>query len=330
MAKKINLDIARLVASFLVVAIHISPFATISTDLDFCFSRVIARLAVPLFLMITGYFLLPKALDDSSKLKKYIIKIVKLYVFCIIIYLPLNIYKHDFNNLNLITFLKSIFIEGTIYHLWYFPALILGIVLTYLILKKINMKSCLIVFLALYLVGLFGDSYYGIVKQIPFLAAIYDIIFSITDYTRCGLFYVPIFLFLGFWISKSKKNNKNFFLLVISLLSMLIEGMVLYKMDLIRHDSMYLMLLPSMYFLFDILKSSTGKNERLRKISTLVYIFHHYFIVFVRMIANFTNLESLLVRNNFVHYLVVAVTTFIFSSFLIYMKERVENGRKGN
>ena len=92
MNKKINIDVARFVVSFLVIAIHISPFININQDFNFFFTRVLGRIAVPLFFMITGYFVIDGCLKDKSKLKKYTIKILKIYLFCIIIYLPINIY----------------------------------------------------------------------------------------------------------------------------------------------------------------------------------------------------------------------------------------------
>ena len=68
MSKKINIDIWRFIVSFLIVAIHISPFAKISPKFDFFFTRILGRIAVPLFLMITGYYILDRALKDKEDL----------------------------------------------------------------------------------------------------------------------------------------------------------------------------------------------------------------------------------------------------------------------
>ena len=50
---------------------------------------------------------------------------------------------------------------------------------------------------ALYLIGLGGESYYGLISNIPVLSTFYRGIFQVFDYTRNGLFYVPLFLLLG-------------------------------------------------------------------------------------------------------------------------------------
>lgn len=162
MNKKINIDVARFVVSFLVIAIHISPFININQDINFFFTRVLGRIAVPLFFMITGYFVIDGCLKDKSKLKKYTIKILKIYLFCIILYLPINIYMGKFNNISIFSIVKDILINGTLYHLWYFPALILGIWITYYFIKKLGNRKTFIIVIVLYIIGLLGDSYYGL------------------------------------------------------------------------------------------------------------------------------------------------------------------------
>lgn len=52
------LDRFRLVAALLVIAIHTSPLTVFSEDADFFFTRVLARVAVPFFFMLTGHFTL--------------------------------------------------------------------------------------------------------------------------------------------------------------------------------------------------------------------------------------------------------------------------------
>ncbi len=51
------LDWSRLAAAVLVIAIHTSPLAQLSAAGDFWLTRVLARVAVPFFLMVTGHFL---------------------------------------------------------------------------------------------------------------------------------------------------------------------------------------------------------------------------------------------------------------------------------
>lgn len=320
--KKISIDNSRVIASFLVVAIHIYPFLNISPNLDFLFTHVFCRIAVPFFFMITGYYLIPKSLDNKNTLIDYTKKIIRIYLITILLYLPINLYTKAFKNISILKLIKAIFIEGTFYHLWYFPALILGIWLSYYLIKHYSDKKTTIIILLLYLVGLLGDSYYGLITNFNVLKNIYNGIFQISTYTRNGLFYAPIFICLGYFISKRKNNltmKQNILFLFIFLFVMEIEGYLLHILKFQRHDSMYLFLIPTMFFLFQIiLKGQVKQNKIIRNIATVIYIIHPMMIIVVRGISKVFHLEKYLIDNNFIQYIAVILLSILFS--LIYVK----------
>ena len=314
--KKRSIDIIRLIATYLVVAIHISPFEKINPAFDLFFTRILGRLAVPLFFMITGYYILSKSLKEIQTLKEYTKKILIIYFISILIYLPINFYTGSWQSMNIIDFLKEILIDGTFYHLWYFTALILALWLVYFLVKKLGNKKILAIVSFLYLIGLFGDSYYGFLNSSPLLTKIYDILFLISTYTRNGLFYAPIFLYLGYEMKKATKESSNHDL-IISLclfLGMTLEGFLLHFEDMPRHDSMYLLLVPLMYFLFRYLITHNNTSyKEIRKIATFIYILHPLMIIMIRFIAGIFKLETILVDNNLILYLVVCLATTILA-----------------
>ena len=55
------LDWFRMAAAILVVAIHTSPLSSLNESADFILTRIIARIAVPFFFLITGFFMGPEA-----------------------------------------------------------------------------------------------------------------------------------------------------------------------------------------------------------------------------------------------------------------------------
>ncbi len=330
---KINIDKFRIIAAILVVAIHTYPLLSINETLDFLFTHCLCRIGVPIFLMITGFFILPKALKDRKKLINYTVKIIKIYVVCMFLYLPINIYAGKLEDVTIIEAIKDIFINGTFYHLWYFPALILGIWITYFLVKYCKPKIVAISVFLLYVIGILGDSYFGICENISVISNIYKGIFAIFDYTRNGLFYVPIFLYLGYSFSKtnykiSKRNSLIF--MAISILLMLFEGLVLYHFKLQRHYSMYFFLIPVMFFLFNVLlQVNNTNNKKLRDIATIIYIIHPLFIVFVRGVAKVIHLESLMVDNSIIHYLLVVICSVIFAVIYEKIKEKIVEKSKG-
>ncbi|MFP3415855.1 serine racemase VanT catalytic subunit, partial [Bacillus sp. SIMBA_074] len=98
--------------------------------------------------------------------------------------------------------LKDIVFDGTMYHLWYFPALIIGVYLAYFLYSRFPFPYVLGIAGILYILGLLGDSYYGFTEQSEWLQAFYTRMFALFDYTRNGFFFAPIYLILGAWIAK--------------------------------------------------------------------------------------------------------------------------------
>ena len=75
------LDRFRLLAAVLVVAIHTSPLSTYTALGDFYLTRVLGRVAVPFFLMVSGYFL---AKGNWQKTWTFWKKTALLYGVCIL------------------------------------------------------------------------------------------------------------------------------------------------------------------------------------------------------------------------------------------------------
>lgn len=332
---KISIDKFKIFAAILIIAVHTYPFTSVNATFEFVFTHVLCRIGVPFFLMVTGYFVLPRAIKDRKVLIEYTKKILKIYAICIVLYFPVNIYAGKIKEFSTIGgILKEILINGTFYHLWYFPALILGVWVTYFIIKNIKNKKGLVVCIALFIIGLFGDSYYGLSERIVVIKNIYNVIFSIFEYTRNGLFFVPIFLYLGYMIRNRKyeiSKKRNIIFIVISLILMVFEGSLLHHFKLQRHDSMYIMLIPTMISIFNLVVQNNNENNRiLRNISTTIYIMHPIFIIVVRGIAKVVHLQNIMIDNSIIHYLLVVISTVIFSFGFERIREKVRtiNGRR--
>ena len=54
------LDVAKLICALLVICIHTGPLLDISSDANFVLVQVLARLAVPLFFVISGFLFFQK------------------------------------------------------------------------------------------------------------------------------------------------------------------------------------------------------------------------------------------------------------------------------
>lgn len=314
-----GIDYFRFIAALLIIAIHTSPLASFSETGDFILTRIISRAAVPFFFMTSGFFLISRYACNDSKLWISIKRTSLIYGMAILIYIPVNIYNGYFKTDNLLpNIIKDIVFDGTLYHLWYLPASIVGAAIAWHLVRKSDYKTALIVTLGLYFIGLFGDSYYGLSEKTSVLGGFYNLIFQISDHTRNGIFFAPVFFVLGGMIADRRRKivfKKSICGFAISFVLMFIEALILHFNNLQRHDSMYIFLLPCMYFLFNIILHFKGKRIIwLRTFSLIIYIIHPAMIVLIRLITKSLHLEGLLVDNSMLHYIMVCLSSLAFSA----------------
>lgn len=341
-----SLDDCKIVAAFLVIAIHTSPLTSFSAEADFVLTRILARTAVPFFLMVTGYFLLPQYIFgksmDHRPLLRFVRKTLLLYAAAILIFLPVNLYAGQLEDMGAADFIRMLLFDGTFYHLWYLPASITGVLLLWTLGKKFSFQVLFTICLALYGFGLFGDSYYGFIMKLPAVEDLYNGLFHFFSHTRNGLFYVPVFLAMGAWfghtssypscVSAYLRNRKRRFHIcgfLISLLLLILEGMLLHRFHVQRHDSMYLSLLPCMAFLFSVVLSIEKRPVPVfRSISAWIYLLHPLMIILVRGAAKLTHCQAAFVENSLIHYISVCflsgISAWIIGKYFTFHKRRYD------
>lgn len=337
-----GLDLFRLPAALLVIAIHTSPLSSFHQGADFFLTRILARISVPFFFMVTGHFVVSRFFtepDSSGRvLKNCLKKYLLLYAGASLLYLPAGIYAGHYKGLLPGDILRMLFFDGTFYHLWYFPACLLGICLLYLFSRFLSLDSALALSLLLYIPGLLGDSYYGLTLGLPFLETFYGKLFSLFSYTRNGLFFAPLFLCLGAWCainSGKRPSPAGRWLkpcgLALCFLLMIAEAFLLRGLSWQRHDSMYLLLPPVMLFLYGTLLQlpipAPGCGRLLRRTALWVYLLHPGVIIGVRGFAKPLHLTGLLVDNSLVHFLAVAGISLCVSLGLARLQLRLLHRR---
>ena len=336
------LDRFRLIAALLVIAIHTSPLASFSGEADFFLTRVLARIAVPFFLMVTGFFF-P---SDPDKLRKSLKKLCLLYGTAILLYLPLGLYAGHYRALYLTDALRMLLFDGGFYHLWYFPAAITGIILVFTLKGVLRLRWVCVISVVLYVIGLFGDSYFGLAEKLPPVKAAYEGMFRLFSYTRNGIFMAPVFLVLGILIQEYSRKSlhrstlRYALCLLVSFVCMTVEAFTLHNLRLQRHDSMYVFLLPVMVSLFLLLLSlpetaaprrttavpiagaATPRRTAVASAAMWIYLLHPAFIVLVRAAAKLLHLTGLLVDNSLIHYLAVSILSVAAGLALSFLQTR--------
>ena len=147
--------------AILVVALHARPFMDISADLDYYISGVLSRLAVPYFFMFSGFFLfskMPIGKISWERIKRYCIRLGKIFLAWTIIYMPMAVYAvwHENNHFHklLVVMRDTIFRGELMYHLWYLHASIIAVINLYLLFSR-ELKLSVIIVIGLFLQRIF-------------------------------------------------------------------------------------------------------------------------------------------------------------------------------
>ena len=200
-------DFFKLVAAYLNISIHFMIFEDINKDLNFWWTQILCRLAVPFFFIASGYFAANK-LTIKEKTIGYVKRIFQMYLIYTVIFLPFTIDEYQRKELTftegLQKFIHSFLCWGSYFHLWYFLALIVGVVLVYLLINhmKLSDKQLLCVTGILYGIGALGNAYRNIWVDVPVIETMWKAYESVFDTTRNGIFFAPFMLVLGYEIRK--------------------------------------------------------------------------------------------------------------------------------
>lgn len=323
------IDIVKFICALLVVAIHTAPLMEISPESNFFIVQVLSRLAVPFFFIMSGYFAFShidfdKSWKDSENLsyiKRYLLRIFKLYLIWTILYLPLTLRDGMQNGLSIaffIRYIRDFFINGSYYHLWYLPGLIFATAFIYLLFFKLGKRRTFFTVIILYIIGSIYNIYSASFMDNS-IVALYDSLFTTT---RNGLFFGSIFVFLGAVLATTKEimDKKSCLIAgLISFIAMVIEVYVLQSFGFMHAlASMYIFLVPTIFFFFQYLLQLDipykPVYKYIRSMSLLIYVSHILFVVLFNIIVPTWNALWI--------YIMVVICCCIFAYVIIKLSDR--------
>lgn len=288
----------------------------------------IYRIAVPIFYMISGYYLLSKEYSiNQDTIKKQLKKIIKYTITASFVYIlfniGFNIFKHihentQFNLLNiLLPHTKNIFETTLRYllsnpyseHLWYLTAYI-GCLICLLYIVKFKLYNLLLYLVPIgLLVGLSIGKYSFWEIHIP--AYLYRNVFTTA---------LP-FVLIGLYIRKYQESillrskNLNIIILVFVILSY-IEYLLYWKLHTYKGGDLMLTTIPTaiIFFLYFRQKKPTWGKRNIIKIigkdySLNIYLYH---ILFVNIFRIFFNKKDYPLLYQFEFPIVLLFTVAIF------------------
>lgn len=335
-----NLDRLKYICSILIIILHLRPFFHLSNTLDLAFNNMITRICVPIFFLITGYFVAQKEQENPHYIKDYIKKMIPVYMVWSLIYFPmifqvlfshmqmisdylsmLSLPFYSFIPLFLICFPLLLFIAltytGIYYHLWYFPATILSLLVVLKWKKHVSLKPLLILSFVLLLFGA-TETYYGVlplsIQQL--LSFYYHFFFTTRNFLFFGLFYIVF----GYWLGSKKKLYAKYCFpkLIFSILLLIFEAIFLHDTDRLN-SNILLSCVPLTYYLF-ICTLYLSKHRQgtfpFRNFSKYYYLLHPMIIVFVSMFSFTQTIDMAIYKILF-----VLLFTHITSYFLLKLKK---------
>lgn len=326
-----SLDLLKLISAFMVVFIHFRSFGALGK-----FIVVIARFAVPVFFMISGYF---SYYDDRGKIKHKILRIVKLYITAFFFYFCFNVFVKVFAGQYseaiwyVSTYLRIRYVAPTVLfnesntaiHLWFLGSLIYSYLIHYFIIGS-KIKDNAIYVLSCVLIGVhlalgIGLSVFGI--QAPS--------FLLKNYVLRNFLFMgyPLFAF-GQLIRKKEDvilNNIRTWHIAVLIIIGVTESVVMFGIDWRKELYIGSIMLAFAFFVLTLkAKNKTYPSWMINlfETSTAVYLIH----VMIGDILSMTYLEKIpvyLFLKPIIIFAVSVMTAWVINRALLLKRNRFEN-----
>lgn len=327
--------ILKFILSILVIAIHVQPF---DGDLAFFINNCIARLAVPIFFILSSYFLFDKLLSQNwnkqifYKQQKHL---AKYYLIWVVLNLPFILKQLLESTDSIMQFIwklvQGILLKGPYGALWFLPASLLALTLVYYIGKRTSPLLCLILSFPFFLFATVQIEYNAFVRDIDWINTTNHFLTSIFGWLANGLNVGFFFCSMGFYIAANKSKARNIkhdiIKAFLSIVLLLIETTLIRTYSLgVDYWAMFF-IIPSTYYIVQIvlnLKTTADKRmvfiaKQLQSLSLLIYPMHYAIMDLMKyFFADFATYKD----STTFQFVVVLIITLSLSVLLVFWGEK--------
>lgn len=312
-----------------VILVH-SGRLTSYEPLHFGLKSMLGRLAVPFFIVCASFFL-KQSLGNSKKMKAYLVKIVKNYLFWSFVYLPYAWLFFSSLHLPIYLFPAGVLIAliylGMCYQLWYIPAFLLGLFLVNQLVKHLGMVWTGLITFLLYCWGLI-ETYSAYLDTTSLLKG-YQLYSNLFFTARNGLFYTPIFIYMGYYLY-DHFHAQTFSIhrwqkLALSFGLLCLEGIIIFQHQGIDKNFFFLLPFVTVYFVNACLRSSFLKSydlQYLKQLSIALYFSHPIFIEWARY--GFSSLPLSYPNRGKLIFVTALFGSHLFGLAMLWVRERRE------
>jgi len=312
-----------------VILVH-SGRLTSYEPLHFGLKSMLGRLAVPFFIVSASFFL-RQLLGNSQKMKAYLAKIVKTYLFWSFVYLPYAWLFFSSLHLPIYLFPAGVLIAliylGMCYQLWYIPAFLLGLFLVNQLVKHLGMVWTGLITFLLYCWGLI-ETYSAYLDTTSLLKG-YQLYSNLFFTARNGLFYTPIFIYMGYYLY-DHFHAQTFSIhrwqkLALAFGLLCLEGIIIFQHQGIDKNFFFLLPFVTVYFVNACLRSSFLKSydlQYLKQMSIALYFSHPIFIEWARY--GFSSLPLSYPNRGKLIFVTALFGSHLFGLAMLWVRERRE------
>ncbi|MEQ6280393.1 acyltransferase family protein [Kluyvera huaxiensis] len=270
--RNLAIDYLKVVLAFLVLVLHSEIFLHTIPTLGFVLINGVCRIAVPLFLLISGYYFV--YITTFDRLKKWLARLSLLYLLWMLVYSP---FWFDVSNLRSLMNLATGFAA-----LWYFPGLIIAGAMLYLM-RNLRMPILLTMASILYLAG-FAIQQLG---NMHVMSGRLDVLFNWYPFYRNAVFDCFPILVLGYVMRRDdlwcKLKIRKWHVAAVLML-IVVESMANYAI--VGNESLDMMLfLPLgsvVIFLYVKNLSVCGAGNNVAMFSVAVFLIHPlWFFIYI-------------------------------------------------
>lgn len=312
-----------------VILVH-SGRLTSYEPLHFGLKSMLGRLAVPFFIVCASFFL-KQSLGNSQKMKAYLVKIVKTYLFWSFVYLPYAWLFFSSLRLPVYLFPAGVLIAliylGMCYQLWYIPAFLLGLFLVNQLVKHLGMVWTGLITLLLYCWGLI-ETYSAYLDTTSLLKG-YQLYSNLFFTARNGLFYTPIFIYMGYYLydhfHAQAFSIHRWQKLALAFGLLCLEGIIIFQHEGIDKNFFFLLPFVTVYFVNACLRSSFLKSydlQYLKQMSIALYFSHPIFIEWARY--GFSSLPLSYPDRGKLIFVTALFGSHLFGLAMLWVRERRE------
>lgn len=305
--RNLSIDWLKCFLAICVVFLHLNLFQTKIPELGFILCNGLFRVAVPIFLIVTGYYFVN--IDTIDKLKTWIIRVGILYLIWMLIYSPIWLQLSS----NVLLFLLTGY-----HHLWYLISSIFAGVMLFT-LRKLSYQKLLLLAISAFIIG----STIQLIGKLHILDTHYDLVANELTTYRNFLFLCFPFLTIGFLISKYNLGHTfkpSLYIVIISVLLLALESFLYFKY-INQNDSFdflfSLILTCPLLFLYVKNIKIQGSSKNIAYIATGIYLIHPYIIV----------LSTHLMRQEPVYNLGktgILLLTFLATGILVFLNKKLK------